>query len=84
MQTSRRPSTKRRKDTSDQGDARWRKRYTWSPEAHRAFVSAVFDVGTKSSTPSAILGFMKNRGEAAEGEKEGGHFGRPYGCFQLT
>ncbi len=36
-------------------DARWSKRFAWPDELHRDFVSAVFDVGLKHSSPSAIL-----------------------------
>ena len=38
-----------------QGDGRWSKRFAWPDELHRDFVSAVFDVGLKHSSPSAIL-----------------------------
>jgi SHAQKYF class myb-like DNA-binding protein len=39
-------------------DGRWSKRFTWPDELHRDFVSAVFDVGLKHSSPSAILSQM--------------------------
>ena len=37
------------------GDGRWSKRFAWPDELHRDFVSAVFDVGLKHSSPSSIL-----------------------------
>ena len=37
------------------GDGRWSKRFAWPDELHRDFVSAVFDVGLKNSSPSSIL-----------------------------
>jgi SHAQKYF class myb-like DNA-binding protein len=37
------------------GDGRWSKRFAWPDELHRDFVSAVFDVGLKHSSPSAVL-----------------------------
>ncbi|EED95238.1 predicted protein [Thalassiosira pseudonana CCMP1335] len=39
-------------------DNRWSKRFTWPDELHRDFVSAIFDVGLKHSSPSAILEYM--------------------------
>jgi myb-like DNA-binding domain, SHAQKYF class len=36
-------------------DGRWSKRFAWPDELHRDFVSAVFDVGLKHSSPSSIL-----------------------------
>ena len=49
-------SKSRRKNTKD--DGRWSKRFTWPEDLHRDFVSAVFDVGLKNSSPSAILEHM--------------------------
>ena len=46
-------SKPRKKKTG--GDGRWAKRFAWPDELHRDFVSAVFDVGLKHSSPSAIL-----------------------------
>jgi len=39
-------------------DGRWSKRFTWPDELHRDFVSAIFDVGLKHSSPSTILEHM--------------------------
>jgi SHAQKYF class myb-like DNA-binding protein len=39
-------------------DGRWSKRFTWPEDLHRDFVSAVFDVGLKHSSPSTILEHM--------------------------
>jgi SHAQKYF class myb-like DNA-binding protein len=39
-------------------DGRWSKRFTWPEELHRDFVSAIFDVGLKHSSPSALLEHM--------------------------
>lgn len=36
-------------------DGRWSKRFAWPDELHRDFVSAVFDVGLKHSSPSSLL-----------------------------
>ena len=43
---------------SKETDARWSKRFTWPEELHRDFVSAVFDVGLKHSSPATILEHM--------------------------
>jgi SHAQKYF class myb-like DNA-binding protein len=40
-------------------DGRWSKRFSWPEELHREFVAAVFDVGLKHSSPSAILEHME-------------------------
>jgi len=40
------------------GDSRWSKRFTWPDALHRDFVSAIFDVGLKHASPSAILEHM--------------------------
>jgi SHAQKYF class myb-like DNA-binding protein len=40
-------------------DSRWSKRFTWPDELHRDFVAAVFEVGLKHSSPSAIMEHMK-------------------------
>ena len=39
-------------------DGRWCKRFTWPEDLHRDFVSAIFDVGLKHSSPSTILEHM--------------------------
>jgi SHAQKYF class myb-like DNA-binding protein len=39
-------------------DPRWSKRFTWPEDLHRDFVSAIFDVGLKHSSPSTILEHM--------------------------
>lgn len=52
---SERPTKARKKGKSD---GRWSKRFTWPDELHRDFVSAIFDVGLKHSSPNAILGHM--------------------------
>jgi len=43
---------------SKKEDGRWSKRFTWPEDLHRDFVSAIFDVGLKHSSPSAILEHM--------------------------
>lgn len=45
---------------SKAADGRWSKRFTWPEELHRDFVSAIFDVGLKHSSPSTILEHMPN------------------------
>eukprot|EP00531_Pseudo-nitzschia_arenysensis_P014779 CAMPEP_0116134620 /NCGR_PEP_ID=MMETSP0329-20121206/10749_1 /TAXON_ID=697910 /ORGANISM="Pseudo-nitzschia arenysensis, Strain B593" /LENGTH=624 /DNA_ID=CAMNT_0003629355 /DNA_START=756 /DNA_END=2630 /DNA_ORIENTATION=+ len=39
-------------------DGRWSKRFTWPEDLHRDFVSAIFDVGLKHSSPSTIMEHM--------------------------
>lgn len=39
-------------------DGRWSKRFTWPDDLHRDFVAAIFDVGLKHASPSAILEHM--------------------------
>ena len=39
-------------------DGRWSKRFTWPDDLHRDFVAAIFDVGLKNASPSAILEHM--------------------------
>ena len=39
-------------------DGRWSKRFTWPEDLHRDFVSAIFDVGLKHASPSALLEHM--------------------------
>ena len=39
-------------------DGRWSKRFTWPDDLHRDFVSAIFDVGLKHASPSALLEHM--------------------------
>jgi SHAQKYF class myb-like DNA-binding protein len=43
---------------SKKEDGRWSKRFTWPEDLHRDFVSAIFDVGLKHSSPSTILEHM--------------------------
>ena len=43
---------------SKASDGRWSKRFTWPEELHRDFVSAIFDVGLKHSSPSTIIEHM--------------------------
>ena len=50
-------NSKTRKKAAD-SDGRWSKRFTWPDDLHRDFVSAIFDVGLKHSSPSAILDHM--------------------------
>ena len=47
------------KKSTSQNDSRWAKRFTWPDELHRDFVAAVFEVGLKHSSPSAIMEHMK-------------------------
>jgi SHAQKYF class myb-like DNA-binding protein len=49
---------KGRKKSKAASDGRWSKRFTWPDDLHRDFVSAIFDVGLKHSSPSAILQHM--------------------------
>ena len=49
-------SRSRKKTTK--ADGRWSKRFQWPDELHREFVSAVFDVGLKHASPSALMEFM--------------------------
>jgi SHAQKYF class myb-like DNA-binding protein len=44
-------------------DGQSSKRLTWPDELHRDFVSAIFDVGLKHSSPSALLEFMPEHDE---------------------
>lgn len=50
-------SSKGRKKSKN-SDGRWSKRFTWPEDLHRDFVSAIFDVGLKHSSPSTILEHM--------------------------
>lgn len=50
-------STKGRKKGKN-SDGRWSKRFTWPDDLHRDFVSAIFDVGLKHSSPSTIIEHM--------------------------
>jgi SHAQKYF class myb-like DNA-binding protein len=43
---------------SKASDGRWSKRFTWPDDLHRDFVSAIFDVGLKHSSPSTIMEHM--------------------------
>mmetsp|Transcript_3018 Transcript_3018/g.6439 ORF Transcript_3018/g.6439 Transcript_3018/m.6439 type:complete len:1543 (+) Transcript_3018:112-4740(+) len=49
----------RKKGKVSSTDQRWSKRFTWPDELHRDFVSAIFDVGLKHSSPSAIMEHMR-------------------------
>jgi SHAQKYF class myb-like DNA-binding protein len=51
-------SVTRARKKSKQQDGRWSKRFTWPEDLHRDFVSAIFDVGLKQSSPSTILEHM--------------------------
>ena len=42
-------------DKSKKNDGRWSKRFTWPEDLHRDFVSAIFDVGLKQSSPATVL-----------------------------
>lgn len=44
------------------GDGRWSKRFHWSEELHRDFVSSIFDIGLKNSTPASIQNDVASRG----------------------
>ncbi|GFH60662.1 hypothetical protein CTEN210_17138 [Chaetoceros tenuissimus] len=45
------------------GDGRWSKRFNWSEELHRDFVSSIFDIGLKNSTPATIQNYVASRGK---------------------
>lgn len=47
-----------RSKKSKKEDGRWSKRFTWPEDLHRDFVSAIFDVGLKHSSPSTIIEHM--------------------------
>ena len=47
-----------RSKKSKKEDGRWSKRFTWPEGLHRDFVSAIFDVGLKHSSPSTIMEHM--------------------------
>lgn len=60
MNSPRVSKTRRKgKDT----DGRWVKRFTWSEDLHRDFVSSIFDVGVKHASPAAILEHMPNHND---------------------
>lgn len=42
----------------EKNDGRWSKRFTWPDDLHRDFVSAIFDVGLKHSSPSTVMEHM--------------------------
>lgn len=48
----------KRRKKGKPADGRWCKRFTWPEDLHRDFVSAIFDVGLKHSSPSTILEHM--------------------------
>jgi len=58
---------------SSKTDNRWSKRFQWPDELHREFVSAVFDVGLKHSSPSAIMENMPSRDETITSERVKSH-----------
>jgi SHAQKYF class myb-like DNA-binding protein len=45
-------------NNDDKNDGRWSKRFTWPDDLHRDFVSAIFDVGLKHSSPSTVMEHM--------------------------
>lgn len=45
------------------GDGRWSKRFHWSEELHRDFVSSIFDIGLKNSTPASIQNSVASKGK---------------------
>ena len=45
-------------NSDDKNDGRWSKRFTWPDDLHRDFVSAIFDVGLKHSSPSTVMEHM--------------------------
>jgi SHAQKYF class myb-like DNA-binding protein len=51
-------NTSKGRKKSKSSDGRWSKRFTWPDELHRDFVSAIFDVGLKHSSPSTIMEHM--------------------------
>jgi SHAQKYF class myb-like DNA-binding protein len=51
-------SVSKRRKKGKAADGRWCKRFTWPEDLHRDFVSAIFDVGLKHSSPSTILEHM--------------------------
>jgi len=51
-------SSGRGRKKTTKADGRWSKRFQWPDELHREFVSAVFDVGLKHASPSALMEFM--------------------------
>jgi SHAQKYF class myb-like DNA-binding protein len=55
---SRRKNSSKNKKKDKANDGRWSKRFTWPEELHRDFVSAIFDVGLKHSSPSTVLEHM--------------------------
>lgn len=56
--TSSEKSNSKVRKKGNTSDGRWSKRFTWPDDLHRDFVSAIFDVGLKHSSPSAILEHM--------------------------
>lgn len=50
-----RPKNGNGKKGKKDSDGRWSKRFTWPDDLHRDFVSAIFDVGLKHSSPSTVL-----------------------------
>lgn len=51
-------STAKGRKKAKNSDGRWSKRFTWPDDLHRDFVSAIFDVGLKHSSPSTIVEHM--------------------------
>ena len=64
--SSRSSSPRSRKKTT-KADGRWSKRFQWPDELHREFVAAVFDVGLKHASPSALLEFLDSSTMASNG-----------------
>ena len=64
--SSRSSSPRSRKKTT-KADGRWSKRFQWPDELHREFVAAVFDVGLKHASPSALLEFLDSSAMTANG-----------------
>lgn len=64
-----RKSRRKSKDT----DARWSKRFTWPEALHRDFVAAIFDVGLKHASPSAILAHMPSDNTQITSERVKSH-----------
>ena len=50
------PNARKKAKTTDK---RWSKRFIWPDDLHREFVSAIFEVGLKQGSPSAIIEYMK-------------------------
>jgi len=52
-------------------DKRWSNRFTWSEDAHGDFCRAVFEVGLKQSSPSAVAELIReNKNKSADKKEE--------------